>query len=218
MKRIRNHPSLAYYVSSNESTEMPQMERLLERLDGTRGYQMQSECGGIHDGSPYKQVNIMSHYEDKASPPRGSPRLRIQPRIRRPVPADGRVPARNDGRKDLWPVNKAVWDYSDGNGFHLMSTLSTDMTNEYGPSQSIEEFAEKAQFLGAMNYKSIWEVWNYNKFGYGDRYTSGFLYWYHNSAVRQVARTHVGLVARTHCGALRRAERLRTPPSGSSTT
>ena len=34
------------------------------------------------------------------------------------------------------------------------------MTNEYGPSQSIEEFAEKAQFLGAMNYKSIWEVWN----------------------------------------------------------
>ena len=62
VKRIRNHPSLAYYVSSNESTEMPQMERLLERLDGTRGYQMQSECGGIHDGSPYKQVNICLLY------------------------------------------------------------------------------------------------------------------------------------------------------------
>ena len=89
--------------------------------------------------------------------------------------------------KDLWPINREVWDYSDGNGFHLMSTLYTDMTNEYGPSKSIEEFAEKAQFLGAMNYKSIWEVWNYNKLGYGDRYASGFLYWYHNSAMRQVA-------------------------------
>ena len=40
-------------------------------LDGTRGYQMQSECDGVHDGSPYKQVNIMSHYADTASP-RGS--------------------------------------------------------------------------------------------------------------------------------------------------
>ena len=186
VKRIRNHPSLAYYVSSNESTEMPQMERLLERLDGTRGYQMQSECGGIHDGSPYKQVNIMSHYEDKASP-RGSRVYGFNPEYGAPCLPTVECLREMMDEKDLWPVNKAVWDYSDGNGFHLMSTLYTDMTNEYGPSQSIEEFAEKAQFLGAMNYKSIWEVWNYNKFGYGDRYTSGFLYWYHNSAVRQVA-------------------------------
>lgn len=186
VKRIRNHPSLAYYVSSNESTEMPQMERLLEKLDGTRGYQMQSECGGIHDGSPYKQVNIMSHYEDKASP-RGSRVYGFNPEYGAPCLPTVECLREMMDEKDLWPINKAVWDYSDGNGFHLMSTLYTDMTNEYGPSQSIEEFAEKAQFLGAMNYKSIWEVWNYNKFGYGDRYTSGFLYWYHNSAVRQVA-------------------------------
>ena len=29
-------------------------------------------------------------------------------------------------------------------------------------------------------------MWNYNKLGYGDRYASGFLFWYHNSAVPQV--------------------------------
>lgn len=186
VKRIRNHPSLAYYVSSNESTEMPQMQQLLERLDGTRGYQMQSECCGIHDGSPYKQVNIMSHYEDKASP-RGSRVSGFNPEYGAPCLPTVECLREMMDEKDLWPVNKEVWDYSDGNGFHLMSTLYTDMTNEYGPSQSIEEFAEKAQFVGAMNYKSIWEVWNYNKFGYGDRYASGFLFWYHNSAVRQVA-------------------------------
>jgi hypothetical protein len=31
-----------------------------------------------------------------------------------------------------------------------------------------------------MNSKSIWEVWNYNKLDYGDRFCSGLLFWYHN--------------------------------------
>ena len=77
--------------------------------------------------------------------------------------------------KDLWLINKEVWDYSDGNGFHLMSTLYTDMVNEYGESDNIDDFAKRRQLVGAFNYKSIWEVWNYNKLNYGDRYTSGFL-------------------------------------------
>ena len=47
VKRIRNHPSLAYYVASNESTEVTGTPELLNKLDGTRGYQMQSECAGI---------------------------------------------------------------------------------------------------------------------------------------------------------------------------
>ncbi len=68
VKRIRNHASLAYYVSSNESSEMPYTRSLINYLDGTRGgYQMESESEGIHDGSPYKQVNIMAHYENTAS-------------------------------------------------------------------------------------------------------------------------------------------------------
>ena len=37
-----------------------------------------------------------------------------------------------------------------------------------------------------MNSKSIWEVWNYNKLDYGDRFCSGLLFWYHNCPVRQV--------------------------------
>ena len=185
VKRIRNHPSLAYYVCSNESTEMPGIHDLIMELDGTRGYQMQSECAGVHDGSPYKTVNPMRHYENTASdrgsrvdgfnPEYGAPCLPTVECLREMMPEE-----------DLWPVNKEVWDYSDGNGFHQMSTLYVDLVNMYGKSDSIDEFAMKGQFVGAMNYKSIWEVWNYNKFGYGDRWTSGFLYWYHNSAVRQV--------------------------------
>jgi len=50
------------------------------------------------------------------------------------------------------------------------------LVNKYGESNSIDEFAKKAQLVGAMNSKSIWEVWNENKFGYGDRYCSGLLF------------------------------------------
>jgi hypothetical protein len=185
VKRIRNHPSLAYYVSSNESTEMSETERLIQQLDGTRGYQMQSECCGVHDGSPYKQVNIMRHYENTASE-RGSRIDGFNPEYGAPSLPTVECLREMMDEKDLWPINKEVWDYSDGNGFHLMTSLYTDMVNEYGESDNIDDFAKKGQLVGAFNYKSIWEVWNYNKLSYSDRYTSGFLFWYHNPPIRQV--------------------------------
>ncbi len=189
IKRIRNHPSLAFYVASNESTEVSGTKELLTKLDGTKPYQMQSETDGVHDGSPYQQVNPMQHYENTASnrgsrvdgfnPEYGAPTLPTVECLREMMP-----------EKDLWPINKNVWDYLDGGldggGFHLMTTKYTDLVNNYGPSKSIDEFAEKGQLVGAMNSKSIWEIWNENKFAYGDRYCSGLLFWYLNCPNRQV--------------------------------
>lgn len=185
VKRLRNHPSLAYYVSSNESTEVAGAKELIMKLDGTRGYQMQSECDGVHDGSPYKQVNPMQHYENTASP-RGSRVDGFNPEYGAPTLPTLETLREVMDEKDLWPINKEVWDYHDGSGFHLMSTMYKDLANNYGSSQSIEEFSKKGQLVGAMNSKTIWEVWNYNKLNYGDRYCSGLLFWYHNCPVRQV--------------------------------
>ena len=185
VKRIRNHPSIVFYVSSNESSEVSGARELLARLDGTRPYQMQSECDGVHDGSPYKQVNPMCHYENTASergsrvdgfnPEYGAPTLPIVESLRRMMPAE-----------DLWPINRETWDYMDGNGFHLMTTLYNDMVNCYGESANIEEYARRAQLVGAINSKSIWETWNEHKMQYGDRWTSGLLFWYHNCPNPQV--------------------------------
>ena len=71
VKRIRHHASLAHWVCSNESTEVCGIEALVKGLTGTTSWMMQSECDGVHDGSPYFPVNPMSYYEDTASP-RGS--------------------------------------------------------------------------------------------------------------------------------------------------
>jgi mannosylglycoprotein endo-beta-mannosidase len=186
VKRQRNHPSLAYYVSSNESTEFPGAAALIKSLDPTRGYQMQSECCGIHDGSPYKYENPMQYFENTASkrgnrvygfnPEYGTLCLPIAESLKKMMP-----------KKDLWPINTPVWDYMDGGGFHQVTTKYRQAVDEFGLSNNIDEFAQKAQFVGAMNYRAIWEVWNYNKFGYGDRYATGFLFWYHNSPVPQTS-------------------------------
>jgi len=186
VKRIRNHPSLAYYVSSNESTEMPGAPGIFHQLDSTRGYQMQSECCGVHDGSPYKYENPMQYFENTASK-RGSRVDGFNPEYGTPcLPIYESLKEMMDG-KDLWPINDSVWNYLDGGGFHQVTTKYKDVVNQFGESSSIEEFATKAQFVGAMNYRAIWEVWNYNKFNYGDRWASGFLFWYHNSPLPQVA-------------------------------
>jgi hypothetical protein len=185
IKRIRNHPSLAFYVASNESTEVSGTKELLTKLDGTRPYQMQSETDGVHDGSPYQQMNPMQHYENTASD-RGSRIDGFNPEYGAPTLPTVEVLREMMDEKDLWPINKPVWDYLDGDGFHGMTGKYRDLVNKYGVSSSIDEYAKKAQLLGAMNAKSIWEVWNENKFGYGDRYCSGLLFWYHNSPARQV--------------------------------
>lgn len=186
VKRLRNHASLAYYVSANEATEIKGAGKLIHSLDSTRGYQVQSECCGVHDGSPYKYENPMQYFENTASP-RGSRVDGFNPEYGTPILPTIESLKEIMPAKDLWPINDSVWNYMDGGGFHQITTKYRQAVNQFGQSASIEEFAKKAQFVGAMNYRAIWEVWNYNKFSFGDRFASGFLFWYHNSPLPQTS-------------------------------
>jgi len=171
-------------VSSNESSEVTGAKELILALDGTRGYQMQSECDGVHDGSPYKTVNPMRHYENTASD-RGSRIDGFNPEYGMPCLPTVECLREMMDAKDLWPINKEVWDYHDGGGFHLVTSLYNDLVNQYGPSKNIEEYATKAQAVGGSGFRTIWEVWNANKLDFGRRYCAGLLFWYHNSSLRQ---------------------------------
>jgi mannosylglycoprotein endo-beta-mannosidase len=186
-KRIRNHASLAYYISANEraANSIVPIKDLLDRLDDTRGWQAGSETDGIHDGSPYRSVNPMWHYEDTASE-RGSRINGLCPEYGTPI-----IPTIDSLRemmdeKDLWPMNKTVWDYLDGGGFHLMTTDYRRAVEQYGLSSTLEDYVWKGQMFGALSYRSIWENWNANRFEYGDRFSTGVLFWYHNSPHPQV--------------------------------
>lgn len=187
IRRIRNHPSQCFYVSANERNEktIVPIKDIVEKQHPGCDYLEASEIGGIHDGSPYLVENPMFHYEDSASK-RGS-------RINGLCPEYGTatIPTVDCLRemmdeKDLWPINKLVWDYLDGGGFHRMTSNFDRGVNHYGPSTNIEDYAMKGQAFGGLSFRSIWECWNANKFDYGDRFCTGLLFWYHNSPNKQV--------------------------------
>ena len=181
VNRIRNHASLAYYVSANErdARGIVPIKDILDELDPTHGYQVGSETDGVHDGSPYGSGNPMWYYEDTGSnrgsringlcPEYGTPCLPTIDALREMMPAS-----------DLWPINKRTWDYLDGDGFHGMTGLYQTAVRQYGISSNIEEYAFRGQMFGALAYKAIWENWNANRFEYGDRFSTGVLFWYHN--------------------------------------
>jgi hypothetical protein len=126
----------------------------------------------------------MRHYENTASD-RGSRVDGFNPEYGMPCLPTVECLREMMDEKDLWPINKEVWDYHDGGGFHLITTLYNDLVNQFGPSRDIEAYARKAQAVGGAGFRSIWEVWNANKLDFGDRYCAGLLFWYHNSPLRQ---------------------------------
>jgi hypothetical protein len=78
-----------------------------------------------------------------------------------------------------------VWDYLDGDGFHGMTGSYQNAVRQYSASANIEEYAWKGQMFGALAHKALWECWNANRFEYGDRFSTGVLFWYLNSPNRQ---------------------------------
>jgi len=64
----------------------------------------------------------MRHYENTASD-RGSRIDGFNPEYGAPSLPTVECLREMMDEKDLWPINKNVWDYSDGNGFHLMTSL-----------------------------------------------------------------------------------------------
>ena len=187
LRRIRNHPSQCYYVSANErdAKGIIPIEDLIKELHDTCEYQVGSETDGIHDGSPYIAENPMFYYEDTGSA-RGSRINGLCPEYGAPILPTVDALREMMDEKDLWPMNKVVWDYLDGGGFHKMTSHFDRGVQHYGPSTGIEEYAMKAQAFGGLAWRALWECWNANKFDYGDRFSTGLLFWYHNSPNRQI--------------------------------
>ena len=180
VKRIRMHPCLCHYVASNESSETAGTRELIERLDGTRSYMMQSECDGVHDGSPYYPVNPMGYYMDKATP-RGSRIYGFSPEY-----GTCALPAADQCRKFmpehlLWPMDVAAWKYREGGGFDKMTEYHHLAVGAYGESKTFDEYCRKSQAADALAHRALWEAWNLAM-----NHATGVLYWYNNTPIPQL--------------------------------
>ena len=180
VKRIRHHASLAHWVASNESTEVVGTEELVRRLTGTTSWMMQSECDGVHDGSPYFPVNPMSYYEDTASP-RGSRVYGFSPEY-----GTCALPAADQCRKFmpedlLWPMDVRAWKYREGGGFDQLTLFHHQAVNGYGESRTFDEYARKSQAVDALAHRALWETWNLAR-----NEATGVLFWYNNTPIPQL--------------------------------
>ena len=181
VKRIRSHASACHWVASNESTEMAGIEELVKKLTGTTSWMMQSECDGVHDGSPYVSVNPMRHYEDTGSnrgrrlygfnPEYGAIALPCVENLRTFMPAD-----------KLWPMDVKTWNYREGGGFNGMTTTHHALVNAYGTSESIEAYCRRSEAADYLQQRAIWECWNRAR-----STATGVLYWYENPPIPELA-------------------------------
>ena len=183
VRRIRSHAAACHWVASNESTEVTGTEELVKRLTGTTSWMMQSECDGVHDGSPYVSVNPMRHYADEASdrgrrvcgfnPEYGATALPCAANLRSFMP-----------ERLLWPVgeNAKAWNYREGGGFNGMTTLHHALVNAYGASRGIDDYCVRSEAADYMQQRAVWECWNRAR-----NEATGVLYWYENPPNPQLA-------------------------------
>ena len=182
VKRIRNHPSVVHWCGANESTAIEGTEKLIRELTGTRSWMPQSECDGVHDGSPYFPVNPMRYYADTASP-RGSRVYGFSPEY-----GTCALPCYEQiltfmSENLLWPMkgNEKNWNYREGGGFDQMTKYHHLAVQAYGESKSLEEYARKSQAADAMGHRCLWETWNLAR-----NRATGVLFWYNNTPVPQL--------------------------------
>ena len=195
-KRLRNHPSLLTWTAGNEGFPREELYRVLRnevaaRLDGTRpflptsGYANPDPSWGLswpddhetgaYSGGPYHWVDPVHYYrlveagrdwlfKDEVGIP-SVPPLASLVRF---------LPDLDTGSNHLTDT----WGYHDaaeGNG--RFSLYDRAIRDRYGEPETLAEYAWKAQFLNAENYRAIFEAANHDL-----ERTGGVILWKTNAA------------------------------------
>ena len=195
--RVRNHPCVFHYCACNEGGDIPGMSNLVDKNDGTRLYQGNSQNFGQR-GSPYRYqgVNCLYDYSGKdlfgAGPlgvfggfcnESGNPCLPSIEALRGMMPAD-----------KLWPIDEAFFNYHDGGGFHQVMKMIKEGCAAYGDFNTpdiagrvgAENYAFKGQLVGAMQYRADGELWQRNKWDATAKFSTGWALWTVNNAFPEV--------------------------------
>ncbi len=154
--RIRNHPSLALYCGRNEGLPQQdlneQMAAATKILDGTRYYIPDSADGLVSGRGPYEPEPDAWYFQNRGQKLHSELGLVCVPTadtMRLMMPEE-----------DLWPISN-TWRYHD---FYQprCADYTSRINQSYGPSNSIDEFCEKAQMENWENAKAMMEAWRSN--------------------------------------------------------
>jgi exo-1,4-beta-D-glucosaminidase len=195
-KRLRNHPSLLTWTAGNEGYPRRELYDVLRneiaaRLDGTRtflptsGYANPEPSWGLswpddhetgaYSGGPYHWVEPVEYYRRIAAgrdwlfkDEVGIPSVPPLASLERFIPE---LDPQSDTLTDTWGYH----DAAEGNGKY--SLYHQAIADRYGEPRTLAEYAWKAQFVNAENYRAIFEAANHDL----DR-TAGVILWKTNAA------------------------------------
>ncbi len=186
IRRLRSHPSLLSWMNGSDFPPPPEVERMYIKIlkDSNWPNPFQSSAtadattvtgkSGVKMTGPYlyvappywlldKKYGGAHGFNTETAP---GPAIPPVESLRRMLPRD-----------HLWPID-AYWDYhAEGREFRSMELYQEVVDARYGPSASVEEYAEKAQLSGYEAYRAMFEAFGRNKYT-----ATGVIGWMLNSA------------------------------------
>ncbi len=163
VKRIRNHPSIGLYCGRNEGNPPEVIDstirEMLPKLHPGIHYISNSAFGVVSGGGPYRAMPVKFYFEERATQKLhselGMPNMVSYESLKRMLPDSA-----------LWPID-TMWGIHD---FTLENAQYGDsfikqITDEFGPVDSLKEWLEYAQWINYQGYRAMFEAQSKNRMG-----------------------------------------------------
>ncbi|RYY57878.1 MAG: beta-mannosidase [Chitinophagaceae bacterium] len=204
VKRLRNHPSIALWCGANETHPKPALDNYLRAIVGAedhndRMYKSSSNQDGLSGSGWWGNQPPRHHFETSGSNlawnkppyPYGSDRgygmrseigtatfpvyesvIKFIPKEKHwPLPTDDQLKNQDD---NVWNKHYFGKEASNANPVNYKTAVNT----QFGESDGLESFCEKAQYINIEVMKGMYEAWN-DKMNHD---ASGLLLWMSQSA------------------------------------
>ncbi|HIB38124.1 discoidin domain-containing protein [Mesonia sp.] len=204
VKRLRNHPSLALWCGANETHPKPELDNYLRGIVATedhndRMYKSSSNQDGLSGSGWWGNRPPKEHFENSGSNlawnkppyPYGSDRgYGMRSEIGTATFPTYESIVKFIPKDDLWPLptDEELKDQDDNvwNKHYFGKEASnanpvaykTAVNEQYGTTDNLEDFAEKAQYLNLEVMRGMYEAWNDKMWNDA----SGILIWMSQSA------------------------------------
>ncbi|MGW3796152.1 galactose-binding domain-containing protein, partial [Micromonospora arida] len=164
IRRFRHHPSIVVWCGANEGDPPPIVDAGLKQAAATEHPEIlyiPNSAGGIVSGhGPYHWVEPAT-YNNRNTYDTGA--FGFHTEIGMPVVSVVESMRNLVGDAPEWPIGE-VWNYHDWStiGNQRVGTYQAAIDARLGESDSLDEFATRAQFVNYESHRAMFEAWNAN--------------------------------------------------------
>ncbi|WP_194915454.1 discoidin domain-containing protein [Catenulispora rubra] len=162
--RYRIHPSIVIWCGANEGNPPQAIDQGMRTAvtNGAPGtlYQSNSAGGNITGGGPYNWVEPARYFDPTTYGSRG---FGFHTEIGMPVVSTAQSMRDMAGDEPAWPIG-GPWYYHDWSqyGNQAPGQYVAAIEARLQPSDNLDDFARKAQFVNYENARAMFEAWNAN--------------------------------------------------------